>query len=207
MQKTAHILGLFVLLGLAACTPTVISDAAQAAFEDRITEDQVTDLKIASNLLGRLAQKDKNLALDIGVDVWEQRMLLTGTLDDGATIDTVVEMARADGRLKIIYNEIRLVSTSERAARREQSETSDSGAKTGLKQTVSDYWIETKIKGQLLTAKDVRSVNYRWRSVKNTVYLIGRARSAEELDSVLTFIRDTKGVGNVKHFVEIKPVS
>lgn len=195
------------LVALAGCTPTVISETAQAAFEDRITEDQVTDLKIASGLYNRLAKKDRNLVLDIGIDVWEQRLLLTGAIDRQGVIDEVVGLARADGRVKALYNEIRLVSTVDRDARRKQAETSDSGEKTGLRQTVGDYWIETKIKGQLLTAKYVRSVNYRWRSVKNAVYLIGRARSTDELGRVLAIIRGTRGVANVKHFVEVKPVS
>jgi len=191
---------------LAGCTPTVISDTAQAAFEDRVTEDQVTDLKIASGLYNRLAKKDRNLVLDIGIDVWEQRMLLTGAMDNRSAIDEIVGLARSDGRIKAMYNEIRLVSTADRDARRKQAETSGSGEKTGLRQTVDDYWIEAKLKGQLLTAKDVRSVNYRWRSVKNTVYLIGRARSGDELGRVLGIIRATRGVANVKHFVEVKSI-
>ncbi|MHA1599097.1 MAG: BON domain-containing protein [Alphaproteobacteria bacterium] len=204
MLKTARFLGLLMVLAVSACTPTVLSETAQAAFEDRITEDQVTDLKIASGLLSRLAKKDKNLVLDISVDVWEQRMLLTGTLDNRSTIDDVIEAAREDGRIKVIYNEIRLVSAAERDERRKQSDTSGGGEKTGIKQTVNDYWIETKIKGQLLTAKNVTSVNYRWRSVKNAVQVIGRAGSDAELTRVLDIIRATKGVTNVKHFVEIK---
>lgn len=209
MLKTARDLYLQTVLAVAlvvlgGCTPTVISETAQAVFEDRITEDQVTDLKIASGLYKRLANKDQNLVLDIGVDVWEQRLLLTGALDRQGVIDEVVRLARSDSRIKALYNEIRLVSTAVREARRKQSETGASGEKTGLKQTVDDYWIETKIKGQLLTTSHVRSVNYRWRSVKNTVYLIGRARSADELDRVLAVIRATKGVANIKHFVEVK---
>ena len=199
----------FLLAGfsLSACTPTVLQDAAQSAFEDRITEDQITDLKIASYLLKQLIQTDKNLALDIGIDVWEQRLLLTGGLDNTETINKVLGLASADSRVKTLYNEIRLVSTSERDQRRQQAESRDGAQSGGVQQTVNDYWLETKVKGQLLAAKGVRSVNYRWRSVINTIYIIGRAGSQEELDTVLSIIRDTKGVKNVKSFVEIKPVS
>jgi len=194
-------------LNLVACTPTLLSDAAQAAFEDRITEDQVTDLKIASYLLKQLIETDKNLALDVGIDVWEQRMLLTGGLDSAQMLDQVIAIASADSRVKTLYNEIRVISTAERDQRRQQAENRDSAEGGGVQQTVNDYWLETKVKGQLLTAKEVRSVNYRWRSVMNTIYIIGRARSQEELDIVLSIIRDTKGVRNIKNFIEIKPVS
>ncbi len=198
---------LMTSLALSACTPTLMSDAAQAAFEDRITEDQITDLKIASFLLKQLIEIDNNLALDVGIDVWEQRMLLTGGVDNNETLNKVIEVASADNRVKTLYNEIRVVSTEQRDQRRAQSKSSDDSTTAAVQQTVNDYWLETKIKGQLLTAKEVRSVNYRWRSVLNTIYLIGRARSHKELDTVMAIIRDTEGVKNVKSFVEIKPVS
>ncbi len=60
-------------------------------------------------------------------------------------------------------------------------------------QTVDDFWIATKIEAQLIAAKGMTSVNYRWRSVRNQVYLIGRTRSQAELDKVLDIIRTTKG--------------
>jgi osmotically-inducible protein OsmY len=194
-------------LSVGGCTPTLMSDAAQAAFEDRITEDQITDLKIASYLLKQLLDIDNNLALDVGIDVWEQRMLLTGGLDNTDSLNKVIELASADNRVKTLYNEIRVVSTAERDQRREQSKSSEKSTTETVQQTANDYWLETKIKGQLITAKDVRSVNYRWRSVMNTIYIIGRARSQAELDMVMTIIRDTKGVKNIQSFVEIKPVS
>ncbi len=210
MSKTKLVFAATMLLAslsLGACTPTILSEAAQSAFEDRIAEDQITDLKIASYLLKQLIKTDKNLALDVAIDVWEQRMLLTGGLDNPAAISQVLALASADSRVETLYNEIRLVSTDERDQRRSQAENRESAESGGVRQTVNDYWLETKVKGQLLAAKDVRSVNYRWRSVFNTIYIIGRARSQNELDTVLAILAETKGVRNVKSFVEIKPVA
>lgn len=209
MNHLKHLIGatfLILSLPLAGCTPTLMTDAAQAAFEDRITEDQVTDLKIASHLLKQLLETDKNLALDVGIDVWEQRLLLTGTLDSPEALNQVLGIASGDPRVREIYNEIRIVSTSEKVQRREQAENQDS-AESGVTQTVNDYWLETKIKGQLIAEKGVRSVNYRWRSVQNIIYIIGRARSQEELDLVKGVIKSTKGVRDIKTFINIKPVS
>ena len=210
MSKTKLVFAATMLLAslsLGACTPTILSEAAQSAFEDRIAEDQITDLKIASYLLKQLIKTDKNLALDVAIDVWEQRMLLTGGLDNPDAISQVLALASADSRVETLYNEIRLVSTDERDQRRSQAENRESAESGGVRQTVNDYWLETKVKGQLLAAKDVRSVNYRWRSVFNTIYIIGRARSQSELDTVLAILAETKGVRNVKSFVEIKPVA
>jgi len=190
------------------CAPTggvVLTAAAQKAFEDRTTEDQVTDAKITTGILKRVADKDKDLLLDVSVDVWEQRVMLTGTLDDAKTRDGVAKLARADKRIKAFHNEIQVVSAAQRKQRRQQAEGKDSGEKSGVGQTVNDVWIETKIKAKLLTASGVTSVNYFWRSVRNAVYVIGRARSTGERDKVLAIIRGTDGVKGVKHFIEVKP--
>ena len=190
------------------CAPTggvVLTAAAQKAFEDRTTEDQVTDAKITTGILKRVADKDKDLLLDVSVDVWEQRVMLTGTLDDAKMRGDVANLARADKRIKAFHNEIQVVSTAQRKQRRQQAERKDSGKKSGVGQTVDDVWIETKIKAKLLTASGVTSVNYFWRSVRNAVYVIGRARSTGERDKVLAIIRGTDGVKGVKHFIQIKP--
>ena len=190
------------------CAPTggvVLTAAAQKAFEDRTTEDQVTDAKITTGILKRVADKDKDLLLDVSVDVWEQRVMLTGTLDDAKMRGDVANLARADKRIKAFHNEIQVVSTAQRKQRRQQAERKDSGKKNGVGQTVDDVWIETKIKAKLLTASGVTSVNYFWRSVRNAVYVIGRARSTGERDKVLAIIRGTDGVKGVKHFIQIKP--
>ncbi len=191
--------------GCAATGGGVLTAAAQKAFEDRSTGDQVTDAKVTTGILKRLADKDKELLLDVSVDVWEQRVMLTGTLDDAKKRDGVVKLARADNRIKAFHNEIQVVSTAQRDQRRQQAERKDSGEKGGIGQTVNDVWIETKIKAKLLTASGVTSVNYFCRSVRNAVYVIGRARSGGELDKVLAIIRGTDGVKGVKHFIQIKP--
>ena len=190
------------------CAPTggvVLTAAAQKAFEDRTTEDQVTDAKIMTGILKRVADKDKNLLLDVSVDVWEQRVMLTGTLDDAGTRDGVAKLAGADDRIKAFHNEIQVVSTAQMDHRRQQAEQKDSGEKGGIRQTVDDVWIETRIKAKLLTASGGTSVNYFWRSVRNAVYVIGRARSTGEREKVLAIIRGTDGVKGVTHFIEVKP--
>jgi len=49
----------------------------------------------------------------------------------------------------------------------------------------------------LLAEKGVSSVNYRWQSVNNIVYIMGDAQSSEELDKVLSIVRRIKGVKRV----------
>lgn len=191
-------------LGTAGC-PQIMMETAKKAMEDRTTNDQVTDTKIGAGILSGLADKDKGLLLDINVDVWEQRVLLTGVLDNAQTRQDVVQMVKADSRVKNTYDEIQIVTAAEKEQHREAAKKKDESSKEGVGQSVNDFWIETKISATLLSTRGVTSVNYRWRSVRHNVYIIGRARSQEELNTVLRSIRGREGVVLVKDFVEIKP--
>ena len=190
--------------GLSGCADPILTTTVQAAFEDRKTGNQITDTKTHALFLKRLAEVDKKLLLDVSTDVWEGRFMLTGTVDNAALKSKIADIARVDKTLKKLHNEIQVVSTGERDQRRTQSEAKDSSTKSAVGQAVNDFWIEAKIKGQLVSTRGLTSVNYRWRSVRNHVFMIGRARSAHELNSVLSIVRATGGVKSVKHFIEIK---
>ena len=198
---------LLVLTAVTALLTAGCLTVAQKAFEDRSTEDQVTDTKIAAGILSRLSDKDKGLLLDVSADVWEQRVMLTGTLDDPKVRDEVVELVRADKRITQVHNEIQIVTKAEKEKRREQAKEKKEDSKSGIGQSVNDFWIGAKIEVQLVGAGGVTSVNYRWQSVRNTAYIIGRARDAAELSKVLAVCRNTEGVKDVKHFIQIKPKS
>ncbi len=166
------------------------------------------DLKIHTSILDRLSDKDKGLLLDVSADVWEQRVMLTGTLDDSAVHKEVIKLAKQDDRIKKFYDHIQIVTKEEKEARRKQKEDQKQNKgkedeKSGVGQTVDDFWIETKIKAQLITGQNVTSVNYFYRSVKNNVYVIGKAKSQFEKDKVLQVIKDTKGVTSVTEHIEV----
>lgn len=190
-------------IGVGGCANPVMTGGAQLAFEDRSTDDQVTDTKIGAGILKRMVETDKSLLLDVGVDVWEQRVLLTGTLDNEGLRRTVADLVRTDARIRAVHDEIQIVSKALIQERREMSDKAKAGAEA-VGQTVSDVWIETKVKAKLVAARGITSVNFRWRSVLGTVYLIGRARGAWERDTVIATIRETEGVKGIVPFIEIK---
>jgi osmotically-inducible protein OsmY len=195
------LVGIFITMSLSGCA-SVVTSAAQKAWESRSTEDQVTDSKIHTEILNKLKNKDKGLLLDVNVDVWEQRVLLTGTLDDAGVRSEIESLAKQDSRIKILHNQVQVVTAAEKEARRKQKE-EGSDEKSGVGQTVNDFWIETKIKAQLLTESNVGSVNYFYRSVLNKVSVIGKAANSIEKSLVLSIIRDTEGVKSVTEFIEV----
>lgn len=202
------VIGLSLVMTLTGC-PTLLVETGKKALEDRTTNDQVTDTKLAASITTDLTKKDKSLLLDVSTDVWEQRVLLTGAVSDPRVKQEIVAMVRADERVRTLYDEIQIVSPEEQAERRKAAQEKEQGEpkKEGFSQTVNDFWIETKISARLVTEPDVRSVNFRWRSVRNTVYIIGRARSEAELQRVLEICKSVDGVVSVKSFVEVRPLT
>ncbi|MBL4665235.1 MAG: BON domain-containing protein [Nitrospinaceae bacterium] len=190
-----------LLIFMSGCA-SIVTSAAQKAWENRSTEDQVTDAKIHSGILDRVKNKDKGLLLDVSVDVWEQRVMITGTLDDSNVRSAIENLAREDSRIKSLHNEIQIVTKAEKEARRDQKEKGDE-EKSGAGQAVNDFWIETKIKVQLLTDTNVSSVNYFYRSVLNKVYVIGEAGSDAEEQLVLSIIKNTEGVKSVTEYIDV----
>jgi osmotically-inducible protein OsmY len=198
-----RLLALALLLGTSACT-TVLSEGAKRTLESRQTHDFFTDTQIGSSLFRALVQKDAGLAMDINIDVWEQRVLLTGSVLDARTRAEVAQLARADKRVLKVYDEIQIGSLEDQARRRAAKGKGDSAGKGGLERMATDYWIETRINGQLIATRDVSSVNLRWRSVRNRVCVIGRAQSDSEHRKALEVIRAVDGVAQLKSFVEVK---
>ena len=193
--------GSFVLLALGGCgTQTIVTETAKAAFEDRLAEEQVVDAKIKTGILDRVIKIDKSLILDVSVDVWKTRVMITGALADTNIRNSVVRAAQEDSRISDFYNDIHIVSQEEQSQRREWMDKAKSGGEA-VSNVVSDVWIETKISAQLISEKDITSVNYRWRSVLGSIYIIGEAASSSELNRVLDIINRTTGVKSVKSHV------
>lgn len=193
---------LMVTLGLSGCS-TVVWETAKKLREHRISEDQFTDSKIGATLMAGLAEQSLGLLIDVNADVWETRVLLTGMVTDPSVRQEVVRKVRSDKRILKVYDEIQVVSAADQAKRREAAKAMSSQA--AANQPDNDFWVETKISAKLVSAQNVISVNYRWRSVRNTLYVIGRAQSKQEMTQVLALIKATDGVARVKSFIEIKP--
>ncbi len=195
---------LVLAVALSGCT-TVVWETAKKLHEDRTTESQFTDTRISASVMSGLAEKDLGLFMDVNADVWDARLLLTGTVTDATMRRDVVRQVRSDKRIQKIYNEIQVVLKAEQDKRLQLAIDRRAAPAPDAPASGSDFWIETKIAAKLIAAKDVVSVNYRWRSVRNTLYVIGAAQNKQELVQVLSLIRATDGVARVKSFVEIKP--
>ena len=186
----------------------VAQKGIKSAFEDRSLKQQVEDTKIHANLLQEYLRVDSGLPVDVNTDVWEGRVLLTGLVDAEKKREAVLSIARGDPRIKAVYDHILLGSPDEVERNRAAAKTQPAVERdiVKLSRIASDAWIEAKLKTQFLATDGVRSVNYRWQSIRNKVYVIGRARTEVEKKLVLQIIRGTKGVIHIEEYIQVKPV-
>jgi len=182
VDKLIHTLKLIaaalLIVGVSACTqPTGLVNVVMSPTEDRPFKTLRSDAEISLRINeALLSPKYQDLFRDVSSDVYEGVVLITGTLKYAANKKRITKLMRTIKGVKKIINELQI--------------TDDHSVST----MASDLWLETNLKVQLLGTKGIRSMNYRWRSVKGAVYLIGTARSQRELNTVLNVIRTTRGV-------------
>lgn len=184
---------------LAACGPL------QMPLEDRTGNDQWVDTQIKSGILGEFSKLDHTYLMDVNVDIWKQNVMITGMVDSKAKYYDVTSLIKQDTRIKNVYDHL-VVADEETIAAYHQAE--DEYGKNAVPtdsatQSVSDVWIEGQIKALLMAEKGVSSVNYRWQSVQNIVYIMGEAQSDEELQKVLSIVRRIKGVSRVVSHIAV----
>ena len=174
---------------LAACTqPTGLVNVASSPAEDRsietLRDDTAITFDINEILLG---EEYRDLFAEISTDAYERVVLLTGTVKFAQNKRRASDLVRSVKGVKRIINELQVTSDY------------------GISSAANDLWIETKLKVLLLGTKGIRSINYRWRSINGTVYVIGAGRSQRELNTVLDVIRKTERVKKVVNHAWVRP--
>ena len=173
---------------LAGCSsPTMILDAATTVAEDRSMSQVGTDVGLKIDINAKLlSQKYRDLFFDVNTNVYENRVMLTGSVETGSQKRRATLLVRSIKGVKKVINELQVTGDGT------------------LTDTANDLWIETKLKARLVGADGVSSINYRWRSVNGVVYFIGVAQNRRELSRVVRLARDTNHVNKVVTHVRIK---
>jgi osmotically-inducible protein OsmY len=191
MGLVIRLLALLAPLLLSGCFNPFLSmgntaaDMGTMSAEERRFYNIAEDYSIKSEITNKYF--DETMLMEINTDVYEGRVMLTGAVAKAATKRKAELIARRVKGVREIFNEI-VVST-------------DGGVNSGAK----DLSIEIKLKFNLLAAKGISSLNYRWRSVHGVVYFIGGAENREELNKVITLAREMDSVRKVVSHIRIRP--
>lgn len=175
-------------LSLQGCNQAILGAAAtagSAAMEERGLGVAISDTEIRLRINALLSSKSERIWRKIGLQIHEGRVLLTGVVDAPEMRDEAVRLAWEARGVKEVINEIQIARSG------------------GIAGFAHDTWISTQLKTKLLLDRKVASVNYSIETVGGTVYLLGVARSQEELDRVANHARNLDYVRNVVSHVRI----
>lgn len=171
-----------VALALGACAPLAIGTGAvvaESVVQERSTTARFDDTAIKVELKSKLFDHSLTLFNDVGVDVTEGRVVLTGSVLNAEDKVTATRYAWDTPNVVSVEDQLTVEH--------------DQGAVDWVK----DAWISNQLRYALLTDADVRSVNYNVETIDRTVHLTGIARSRDELTRVIAHARRTSGVSRV----------
>jgi osmotically-inducible protein OsmY len=163
------------------------------------------DRAIEARSMGDIA-KDNEIVLKVNkvmadaktasasTEIYEQRLLITGIIDDKATYEKFEKGVKAVPEVKKLYWHVAMISKEEQEKR-----------KAELAGWSDVLVMATKGQGRLVGTAGVADVNYRVAGdAFRTLYIIGRARSKEEHDKALARLKDGEGVKKVVNYIDIK---
>jgi osmotically-inducible protein OsmY len=173
---------------LSGCTAVVGAGAtvAVAAVQERGIKGRANDLQIEARILEQFIKAGFKLTTAIGVEVYEGRVLLTGSTNDITITDKAIKLAWKISGVKNVINEIQV------------------GVASNVYNFGQDTWITTQLKSKITFDKQIYSINYTVKTINGTVYLIGIAQNKSEHARVKQYASRIKFVRNVISHVRIK---
>lgn len=169
---------------------SVVTSAVEAAAEDRSASDIATDAKLKAKIVADLTDALGKDAISVTTDVYEQDVLLVGTLKSSAIKDKAASIARKTAGVRKVVDEMTVAKGGGK------------GAAEGL---VDDTVVEKKLAAKIMAEKGVSHTNWRWHSVDGTVYLFGRSLSKAESAKVESLAKSTDNVVRVVDRAKVKP--
>ncbi len=178
---------------------------AQAQLLDILTAPKtLVDRAIEARSAGDIA-KDNEIVLkvngvmaDIGTakastEIYEQRLLITGLFDNKTVYDKFEKGVRNVRGVKQLLWHVTYMTKADQA-------------KNKLMDWPDVVAMETKARGRLIGTAGVADVNFRVTGdASGTLYVIGRARSAEEQDRAIKRLWDGENVKNVVNYIQVRP--
>ncbi|MBP5534751.1 MAG: BON domain-containing protein [Alphaproteobacteria bacterium] len=181
MKKLLFLLSLFFL---SACSfigtaYNVGSKVGAVVMDERELKDDWNDTKINMTIRNNFLKDKINYVLDVEITVFEGEVLLNGAIPTIEDMERIVEIAWQTPTVTKVYNYIRLEQPS------------------SLDVTTQDALIASSIRTQLMMSSGITSVNYKITVDKGILYMMGIAKSEEELKKVMDIIQATEGIEKV----------
>ncbi len=173
---------------LTGCVSTVVGAGAAvgvAALEERSFKVHAEDTSISAKVRFNLVETGKEYVTDIGIEVFEGNVLLTGIVETEEARAEVVKLAWQVDGVKNVYNEVQVSDSS-------------------MSDLAKDSWVTAQLKSKITFDGDILAINYSIETVAGVVYLIGIAQSDAELAKVVAHARNLGYVKRVISHVRVK---
>ena len=177
-----------VLDFLGGCAGVAIGAGATAgivALEERPLEVVALDTAIASKIRINLVNAGEKYIINVGIEVYEGRVLLTGYLPSEVMRAKAIRRTWEVAGVKDVFNELLV-------------------GETNIKNLARESWITAQLTSNITLDKKILAINYSIETVGGTVYLIGLAQNQAELDRVVAHARNIRYVRNVISYVRVK---
>ncbi len=156
-----------------------------AAVQDRTAGEVIDDGHAYGDVKGRLMAADAEGFRDTHVEVYNDNLLLSGAVPDEQHHQAALMIARTYPTIHNVYDELAV------------------GQSTTFGNAVGDQLIGTQICTRLLASPHVRAVNINLEVFHGNVYLMGTARSDEELRHAAEIASTVGGVRRVVSFMQV----
>lgn len=176
------------LLDMLSAPKTLVDRAIEARKAEDIVEDNRIVLAV-NKVMAELG------TLKASTEIYEQHLLITGIFGDKTTYDKFrAGVDKVKGVKKLYWHAVYM---PEEEQQRRKAELID------WKET---FVIDAKVRAGLIGTRGVADVNIRT-AVDSfaTVYVLGRARSGEEMKKALDAIRAAEGVKKVVNYAYVRP--
>ncbi len=180
------LLTLSSLLSACATTAGASATAGAAAVQERGLGGAIDDSAIYTKIWKLWLDTDPHLFLEVGLDVHEGRVLLTGIVDSPQNRLDAVRLAWQVENVRQVIDEIQIM---------------DEGS---VLDYTRDIWITAQLRAKITFDSEILAINYSIETVNKVVYLMGIAQGEAELNRVIRYARNLAYVRKVTSYVRIK---
>ncbi len=156
-----------------------------AAVQDRTAGQVMDDGHAYGDVKGRLLAADAEGFRDTHVEVYDENLLLSGSVPDEQHHQAALMIARTYPPIRNVYDELAI------------------GERSTIGSALGDDLIGAQIRARLLASSRVRAVNINLEVFHGNVYLMGTARSEDELRRAAEIASAVGGVRRVVSFMTV----
>ncbi|MAN73005.1 MAG: phospholipid-binding protein [Henriciella sp.] len=178
------LLGAFSLGGCVAAAVGTAGAVGLASVQERTLGEAVDDATASNEIKAKLL--NENGYGEVDVEVANGLALLSGRVSSPEMRVRAEQIAWSSSRITDVANEIQIEKPG------------------GFMANASDELITARVRSSLLSARNVKSLNFNIETYNGVVYLMGLARSEEELETAAQRASVVQGVERVVSYVRVR---